>query len=435
LNLPVFLGETILMHPQRIRVFLVTLLLKGLLDFCYLSFVAPVYGYTGMVLSPNSIKIAESWFLVAIMAAFSVPTHVGALSVFFSNVNFYLFFVPLSTIYGYGAKDRVFFYSIALVTGLAFLVRRIPRVRVIAPQISLRALQAWCIGFLSFGTGILLFKIGVSTFSLTIGDEYFYREVVNEKLGDSAVNYFMGWLHTILGPLALLIALSRRAYVAAAIVGALHVVWFGLTSHKTPAAVPFAILALWTFRGFLSRSSLLPILLGSVTVLSMSVFWIFGSSLVPAVIVRRIFFVPPMLTFVYQEYFSMRDPIYWASVSGSLSTLSGDLSEGFEKAVGNYLGIGGHANAGFFAAGFAQAGYLGFALYGLLFLGLLYLADCFSNRGAPLIYSVAALFMPISILITSSDFTTIILSHGMLVAVIILYFLNGCFSSSVQRRA
>jgi hypothetical protein len=110
------------------------------------------------------------------------------------------------------------------------------------------------------------------------------------------------------------------------------------------------------------------------------------------------------------------------------------LSEGFEKAVGNYLGIGGHANAGLFAAGFAQAGYFGFALYSILFLGLLYFADCISNRRTPLVYSVVVLFMPIAILITSSDFTTIILTHGMLLAIATLYLSSGSFPPSILRR-
>jgi len=184
---------------------------------------------------------------------------------------------------------------------------------------------------------------------------------------------------------------------------------------------------MWLFRNSLSHTRLLPVLFGGVTLLSMAVFWVFQSPLVPATVVRRIFFVPPMLAFVYEEYFSLSPPIYWASVLGSLSSLRGDLSEGFEKAIGNYLGIGGHANGGMFAAGFAQAGYPGLLLYGFMFFGLLYVIDCISARKVSLIYAVVVLMMPMAILITSSDFTTVFLSHGLFIAIAILYLSRMSF--------
>ncbi len=411
------------------RVFLVSsaLAYRALLDINYAYVVSPFFDYTGLGYSPDSLKIFESWTAYLALTLLVRP-HVSRPSSFFANLNLFLYFAPFASIYGLNDGSRPFFYAVFLVSGLAFVAARVRRIRIKTISVTPVRLQVFSIVFVGMIAASVVSVTGISNFSLVIGDEYLHRELITSALGDGLINYLLGWTVTVVGPAALLLSLIRRRYGWVALLSVFHVALFGLTSHKTPAIIPFVVIGLWWFRDLLQKALLIPVVMSSVALLSSLVYLISGSYFLNAVVVRRIFFVPPMLAFSYQEYFESRPKLMWASALGIKAPFQGELGDGYENAVGNFLGTGGHANAGFFATGYLNAGYLGMMIYGFMFIALLVLIDSVSTKRTPLAYTALVLLFPISVLITSADFFTTLLTHGLVVGLLMAYLGGNAFN-------
>jgi len=412
---------------SRLSLLFSALVYRALLDINYAYVVSPFFDYMGLAYSPDALKILESWTAYVALSLLVRP-QVSRPSSFFANLNLFLFFAPFSSIYGLNDGSRPFFYAVFLVSAFAFIAARVRRIRIKTIGVSPARLQVLSIGFVAMVAASLVSVTGISNFSLVIGDEYLHREMITAALGDGLINYLLGWTVTVVGPAALLLSLIRKRYWWAALLSIFHVALFGLTSHKTPAMIPFVVIGLWWLRGFLQKALLLPVIMSSMALISSLVYLISGSYFLNALLVRRIFFVPPMLAFSYQEFFESRPKLMWASVMGRKAPFQGELSDGYENAVGNFLGTGGHANAGFFATGYLNAGYLGMLIYGFMFLALLILIDSVSTKRTPLAYTALVLLFPISVLITSADFLTALLTHGLAVGLLMAYLGGNAFN-------
>lgn len=92
------------------------------------------------------------------------------------------------------------------------------------------------------------------------------------------------------------------------------------------------------------------------------------------------------------------------------------------KLIGSYLGTDSHANNSFLSTGYMHAGIPGVILYGIL-VGLLFrLIDSLSNKFVTPWVAVAVIIVPSQALLTSADLPTTLLTHGLGIALVILFF-------------
>jgi hypothetical protein len=152
-------------------------------------------------------------------------------------------------------------------------------------------------------------------------------------------------------------------------------------------------------------------------------------ALLNSYLVRRGFFVPPLLDQAYIDFFKEQPKYYWSTSRMGL----GFVENPYEKTAPFLVGeaVFGKpdmsANTGIIGSGFSQAGIPGVMIYSLL-TGILiaYLNACGRSAGHALVVSISA---PVILAITTStDFTTALLSHGLILLLLILTLLPNAES-------
>jgi len=171
--------------------------------------------------------------------------------------------------------------------------------------------------------------------------------------------------------------------------------------------------------------ALIPIIFATLVLLSFLLYLVIDDIWLGSLFIRRVFFVPPFLTFTYYEFFTLNEFVFWSS---SITSLFIDYPYELDpaKEIGVYMGAEGvHANASFLATGYMHAGIPGIIFYGI-FVGLLFrLIDSLSVKGVPPWVGVASIIIPMQSLITSADLPTALLTHGVGLSIIILFLLRS----------
>ena len=155
------------------------------------------------------------------------------------------------------------------------------------------------------------------------------------------------------------------------------------------------------------------------------VFLVFSYDLLASILGRRLFFSPASLVFSYFEFINQNVHVFW-----SHSFLASVLDYPFDKPlpleVGAFNGKPNvWANAGYLATGYAHAGLWGVVIYSLI-LGLLFrfLLDPLS-RTTSIWFLLCLTITPIFTIFTTTDIPTVFVSHGLGLAMILLYFSAG----------
>jgi len=130
--------------------------------------------------------------------------------------------------------------------------------------------------------------------------------------------------------------------------------------------------------------------------------------------VHRVFFVPSLLNYMYQEFFLSNGFVYYSD-----KILSAVFEYQYDLPVPNLIGREFYsrpellANASMFALGYANLGYFGLLIYLIiLFIILFYLkglSDSYAKQR--IVFSIN--FFPLFYLLTSADLPTTLLTGGL----------------------
>ena len=113
--------------------------------------------------------------------------------------------------------------------------------------------------------------------------------------------------------------------------------------------------------------------------------------------------------------------MFWSnSVLSYFLSYPYDLS--LSHVIGRYLGNEGmSANNGFVASGFAHAGIFGVFFYALIIGLILRFINDVTYNLLPLWFAVALSIVPLRSLLISSDLFTVMLTHGFIIALLIIF--------------
>jgi hypothetical protein len=149
-----------------------------------------------------------------------------------------------------------------------------------------------------------------------------------------------------------------------------------------------------------------------------------GNMMVPSMFVRRVFFVPAQLTFAYFEFFDDHPFVLWSnSFFSGLLEYPYDVSIG--ALVGQYVESSGNANNGYVSSGFAHAGVWGVLAYTIVIGAILRFLNVLGRSGVPLWFAIALTIVPLRAALISSDLLTALLTHGLLVAMVLLILMRA----------
>jgi hypothetical protein len=431
--LPVGTQMSSLIPPQssylRGYLFLVVTGYVALLHLSYVNLIAPVWSYRGLVYAPAGLAaILSSWVLAAVPVLW-MPLTVRRPSV----VTYYLLYlfvvVPTCIVPVYtGQLDAAATFTLQIAMLLCFAtlgaIYKLPLLQLPVKRFSPFGFAMLILVLSGICYGTILFFAGLPHSIPDLSEVYDVRAATKAYVGSNwIVGYAMDWQSNVVNPVLIGYGLMSRKLWAGAlgILGQLLIYSIGGT--KT---VVFSILMLLCMFVVLRGAANVYLrLVGSIVMLVLAATVVdlaSQSTVFTTLFVRRMIFIPGQLTTLYFDFFSTHPH---ALLGDSL--LKGFVrypySQGTPNVIGAYY-FGGsemNANANLWADGFANFGYFG--MLGATFLTALWLwlvdsSTSIHNR------RLAALILCIpSLTLTDSGLLTDLASHGLALALVIMFVL------------
>jgi hypothetical protein len=232
------------------------------------------------------------------------------------------------------------------------------------------------------------------------------------------------WAQKVFNPFLLAVALLYRRPGLAVICLCLQVYFFFVTQHRAHLFVPLLIYLVYLlYTKPISISGVYVAISGAllgILFASMS----FGFEEVPAIIIRRAFFVAASISLDWISYFKTAPHVFFSD-SLLANFIHNDYTGQNLPYVMNDLLVSGEPsgmNAGFVATGFAHIGLVGVVGYSILLSVIVAFVNHLIATGRPVFVAAAVLVMPLRTAWADSDLFTSILSHGLLVGCLLLCF-------------
>lgn len=402
---------------------------KIILEYNYLTFVNPLFEYSGFIIDISYFKLIESYTLFFILICFLfLLERFKSTSSFFVYILFVVLYTPLSSIFWLQDASREFFYS---VTGsfilLVLLLNFTPKLKIITLPEGKRILIliVTLTTFIVYGS--LIANGGLYRLNFNLNDVYKYR-ALNNYSTNFLLAYLVPWQGFVINLSAIGISLYKKKYKITVFFIVLQLLLFAMTNHKSFLFAPILLIFFYYIRRF-KDNFLLFLSTGTlfVVVFSTIFYKLSDSILLASILIRRLFFIPAHLNFVYYDYFQSREKFYL-----SHSVLKGITSSEYNttpvglvsKVLFNQVS---GANVGFFADAYVNFGTIGIFLFTLLLLFILKVFDSVTEK-VPKFISISILLIPFMSLINSAFFTSL-LTHGILLSIFMIWLSRGFFQN------
>ncbi|MEQ9544797.1 MAG: hypothetical protein RIK85_02165 [Marinobacter sp.] len=413
-------------------VFVVLLVLYRLaLDLCYYFAIVPNYGYMGfesdIVFSSYLVSL-----LIYVMVLPSLSLTITRLSDFYLLFFVLSFIAPLSSFYGLsGSPLYPLFLSVIVFLIFYVLTRR--SVYQIFPAFPV-LIEGKIISV--FGSFVLVaflifwyFYSGATKYlNLDISKVYEFREDSAELANIGFLAYLNSWIYQVINLFLISVCLLKKRYFVFLILLLVQIFFFAVTGHKSLLFYPFLIFGVFYYFSGRSGTPMIVFLLLSLVVLSALIFFVFDNIWPVSLLVRRVLFIPSTLTYDYFSFFSANEMLYWSnSIFSSFFEYPYDKS--LPKLIGEFNGTDSGANNGFISSGYAHAGFFGVIFYTFIFSFAVLALEKFSSK-LPLWFAIALTVVPLRTAIISSDLFTVLLTHGLLLTLVLVFLYRP---SSVNR--
>lgn len=399
------------------------------LKLAYTDFISPAFSYFGFInLHPSVSGQFVSILFVFIPLLWS-NTHAYRPSRIVYWILYMMVYIPAMIVPDYVRVDifddivilkLVLLFCMALVymTGSFYLIpiyyTKMKR-KVMFLFIGLTSLSLW---------GIIVQTFGIHINFSQVDDVYDLRESYREQVNRLS-GYAINWQSKIVN--ALLLALGfvnkNKLLICIGVLGQLFI--FSITGQKSVALSSVFILVIIYCLRKNGRQFVLYFVYGitALVFLTMGLDIMTESSEFTSLFIRRMLITPGLLLSYYFDFFSINPQVHL-----SHSILAPFINYPYDKLPPFLIGehyfkrVGLAANANIWADGFANFGYAGIIGFTFLLVGILYLYDSISaNRN--FIVSATLIAMPAWSLVDTSLITSL-LTHGILIAFIINYFLK-----------
>lgn len=400
---------------------LLILLYRLCLDFVYITQLSPTYAYMGFTTALVPVRYLCSLVGMAVfipfIAALNEDSRPSSTLVTFLH---YLYFIPMTSYCG--CKGTSFwFLGCVLVYWAVLLVLqfRLPTLQ-LAP-IVLRHTKKIFVILTVFSVLFVLFISGRYTgFRLTLDfiNVYDIRAEAVAYAMPRIFRYLLSFMTMILSTL-LLYWLQERRYVIAGCVFVVFLFYFSIAANKSDFFFLFLLLGCYAlYRSWMLRWASLFLTTGTAAA------WLLKTAAVSihplSLFVRRLMYIPVQLSEIYAEFFS-ENPLnlFRHGIMGKFS-FENIYSIGIPKLIGEYLGEGGNANNGMLGDMFANLPpILGTLLMPLILVICFRLLDLVTKGLPPKVSISFCAYFAISFINTS--WSVVLLSHGFLLACLLLY--------------
>jgi len=393
------------------------------LSLIYFYKISPVFGGQNFGISINILKLFESIIILVLFTIF-LPRKVDKPSDFLIHLQMLFPILPMLTLYWIANEPREYMYIILISVLLIIFICENLKLKPIKSNFF--TLDSFQFLLLSFSLIVILLIIssgGGSNINFDINRVYENRSDAAES-----INPIFGYLNPIISkvilPLSLVLSLYTKNSFFAITAFLFLLLFFGLTSHRSILFYPVVVTAIFLLCKFKKSIHLLLLAYFLLIAISfLSSYFLDEVNLISSLIIRRAYFIPANLNFIYFDFFSQNDYLFWAESRISLGLVSTPYSVDISNLIGSqyYNSIETNANTGWLGSGYMNAGFIGIFFYSFLIGIILSYINSYSkfidNR------ILIAISTPIIMqLFTSSDLPTTMLNHGFIVLLFLLLF-------------
>lgn len=401
------------------------LVLKILLDLCYIHYISPSYSYMGMTLSLNYQKLVES-YLITLALLLILSWRPRSPSTIILIVGLVAGVIPIVSIYALQDRFASFTYISVISFVISFIITTMPRIRVKYLNMTPEIIFGGCVLFLSVAIFLLIVQGSYKYFTLNLYSIYDYRRELGGLVFIGPFEYVVHWAHGVFNICLLIWALHYRNKALAVGVVVIQMFLYGCTLLKAlllnvPLVVLIyyiierrgdVVLLLWLFCFGIALGMLETMVLGQDNIIDL--------------ITRRVMALPPYLANEYFELFRDIGHVYWTNgLLGSVAPYP--FTDDPPHLVGK-VAMGNSetwANNGMFGMGFMQAGFVGMLFYGVVYGLWLYVIDCITVGRVPTQVAVSMVIVPTLLVVTDTDLPTTLLTHGGIAATLMLWLWGG----------
>ena len=409
-------------NNQRLMAFLAMLSYKLTLDVMYYFLISRLWRSQGFTLNVSIAKLIESYLLFLIVYA-AMPKSFRKLSDVMMWLLIVLSYVPMLTIYAFKSESRIYMYAAtSFWLGVNLLMRSVnmsvlpakARKIVRNPLFVVVSLAAILIlGMAYWRSGFFL--------NLSLAGVY---EIRSNYVGMNIPlsGYLINWQSYVVNPILFAIFFVRRKWIGVILIIVIQMCLFSVTGNKSFLfALPFVFSLIWVIR----RKNPLAVIAGGLVVLLLLgalSYWLLEDLWLHSLVNRRTLMLPANLSFMYNDFFSKHEYVY---LSDSIFRFFLDYP--YELSPPNLIGytyFGSpetNANTGVIGNAFMNFGFAGLVIFGLLLVLILKVMDALA-RGKDARIAIAAVTMSAFVLVNSA-LLTCLLTHGLLLALVIMYFL------------
>lgn len=406
---------------HRLTFWALLIIFRIVLDFSYIHFLNPIYSYDGYILDIKPMNYISSW-LIYIPSFYIIRDRLKKPSHYFFLTAVLSVYAPLTSYYALTGFN-VYPVAINLLTFFfIYLLTNSSLIKPIKVDPSKGGIKfSFSVSIISIITLIFWYIISgaVNYFNLDFTKVYEYRSLSSEVANIGFMSYFNGWVYSVFIFYAIAYTLLTKKYYLTFVLVLIQIFFYGVSAHKTVFFTPFIILSLWWyFRKY--SSVLLMVISFSTILLTGTLLYVYNNEInFGSMFIRRVFFVPAKLTYAYIDFFQENEYILWSN-----SVLSWLVDYPYDdrmtKIVANSFGSEASANNGFIASGFAHFGVIGIIIYSYIIAFFLKNIDHLLKFSVPLWFILCLIVTPMRSFLISSDLPTSLLTHGFLIAFILL---------------
>nr|HIL76351.1 hypothetical protein [Rhodospirillales bacterium] len=399
-----------------------TLVFRLLLDISYLNVISPRYEYAGFYVNFSVVNYCLSW-LIYLFTFANVNDRMRKVSDYFFVTAFLSVIAPLTSLFGLDSTRPIFPVLVVMLS--IFVIYSITRVRLLSftrlPVVRNGRRMAIFISSLFVTFLFAWYYIAGVKFNLDLSKVYEFREDNAELSSKGLLAYTNNWTYKIFNIFLIGFALHYKKYWLVLLLVCVQIYFFAATAHKSVLFLPLMVLGIWFYFRKTNSLVIIPIVFSGIILTTLASYYLLGDIWLSSLFSRRVFFVPAHLTFVYFDFFSNNTQVFWSnSVLSRFITYPYDTS--ISHVIGHYLGKENMAaNNGFIASGFAHAGLFGVFLYSLIVGLILRFINDVTRNLMPIWLAVGLCIIPLRNLLISSDLFTVMLTHGFIAALILIY--------------
>jgi hypothetical protein len=400
------------------------LIFRILIDYIYLNIIYPNYNYIGFLnnSTTQSTIISYSLFLFFVPLFLRV-TKDNKISAQITSLLFLISFVPMSSVIRFMPIGFWFLilYSIYWFLLLIFYIV-VPDIN-LSTSLTKRSLTLIRVCLILMIASVLFISGKYFSFRVNLDLLNVWELRKQERALDMPI--ILRYFETIAGnvlPFFLVYFLYVKKNLVALLIGFILLLDFSIAGAKT---VFFNLII--SFIGYwLLKSRQVPMFTWGLNILSalaivetkvLHSFWLV------AIIIRRVLFVPSVLNYYYYDYFSKNEPDFLRQGILRWFGLSSPYETHIPRLIGSqyYGNIETNANNGLFSDAFMNFNFLGVFIFPLILIIIFKLYDSTSEGLNPRL-----LFLPVvvcTISFISSSFSTALLTQGVFLQLIILYYM------------